>query len=312
MILVCGEALIDFFSTGKGERALAMEGHVGGSPFNVAVGAARLGREVAFFGALSDDFFGKRLRRALEEEGVSLSFAKRTGRPSPLSFVSVGEDGLVAYSFRNEGAADHDLLETDLPDPGDAVSCVSVGSYTLGLDSAGETVTRLAERMGRERVVSFDPNVRPGLIGDDAAWRARFERVIRAASIVKISTEDIGHAFGPGADVEAIARGWLRQGPALVLVTDGPQPVRAFGAFGSVRFQGPAVTVVDTVGAGDSFHAALLSFIEAEGRMTRGALETLDLAFIERALAFACRAAAITCSRRGADLPRSGDMARPA
>ncbi|WP_185983896.1 carbohydrate kinase family protein [Aureimonas mangrovi] len=310
MILVCGEALIDVFSTGSSGGALSMEGHVGGSPFNVAVGAARLGREVAFLGALSDDFFGRHLRQALASEGVRLDHVKHSRHPSPLSFVSVAADGLVAYSFRNEGAADHDILDADLPtDLDGVVTCITLGSYTLGLEPSGESVLRLAENARASRVVSFDPNLRPDLIADEDVWRGRFERAIAASTIVKISSEDIGHAFEPGADVDALAREWLAKGPALVLVTDGPQPVRAYGAFGRIEVQGPQVEVIDTVGAGDSFHAALLSHLEAEGLMSREALVVLDAASARRAVEYAARAAAITCSRRGADLPRSADLA---
>lgn len=312
MILVCGEALIDIFAaSGSAGGEISMRGHPGGSPMNVAVGLARLGRDTTFLGALSSDFFGDRLRRHLRDERVDMRFAKSSDKPTPLSFVSVAEDGLVAYAFRNEGAADRDLEAADMPrDLAPEIACVTVGSYTIGLDRAGAAMVDFAVAAARDRVVSFDPNVRLDLIEDRDAWHRRFDRLTGASAIVKISREDIDLAFGAEADTATLAGEIVARGAALVVVTAGSSPVQAFGRFGRVEMQGPDVAVVDTVGAGDSFHAALLARLDATARLSRPALDALEAAEASAVLSFACRAAAITCTRRGADLPTLAEMDR--
>ena len=310
MILVCGEALIDVFAADAGgSDALCLTGHPGGSPLNVAVGLSRLGRKAAYCGALSNDMFGVRLRRHLGTEGVDLRFAKTSSRRTPLSIVAVDGEGRVAYDFRNSDAADDDLLAADLPAALPAeINCLTVGSYALGLARTGKSVTALAEREGRGRVVSFDPNVRLDLLADRALWQARFDRVAKVASIVKISREDIDLAFGAEADTETLVADLRSRGIALVAVTDGTAPIRLFGAFGAIAVPSEASAVVDTVGAGDSFHAALLAHLDTAGLLTRDALAALSGTEAVEAARFAARAAAITCARRGADLPRLAEI----
>ncbi|MFC7395612.1 carbohydrate kinase [Chelatococcus sp. GCM10030263] len=307
-LVVCGEALVDCFATVERSQ-IVMRGVPGGSPFNLAVGLARLGRPVAFLGALSGDAFGRHLRDSLVAEGVSTDFVKRSDRPTPLSVVSTATDGTVDYSFRNHEAADYDLDERDLPrDLPASVSCIAVGSYALALEPTGTAIERFAAEHADRCVISFDPNVRPGLIRDSAAWRSRFGRIAGFAGIVKVSAEDIALAFGREADPRALAREWRASGVPLVIVTRGADPVLAFGAFGEIERPVEPVAVVDTVGAGDSFHAALLAFLDAADRLSRSALQSLEPTFAAAMLAYAASAARITCGRRGADLPYAKEL----
>ena len=307
-LVVCGEALVDCFATIEGPE-IAMRAVVGGSPYNVAVGLARLGRPVAFLGALSGDAFGRHLEATLDGEGVATELVKRSRQPTPLSLVSTGADGRVDYSFRNHEAADHDLEIRDLPrDLPASVRCIALGSYTLALEPVGTTIEAFAAAHAERCVISFDPNVRPSLTRDWDALRARLARILGSASIVKVSSEDIAHAYGADADPRMLARRWHAEGVPLVILTRGAESVLAFGAFGEVEHPIAPVAIVDAVGAGDAFHAALLAFLDAAGRLSRPAIEDLDARIVSEMLAYAARAAAITCSRRGADLPYAAEL----
>ncbi|MCA0424209.1 MAG: carbohydrate kinase [Proteobacteria bacterium] len=310
MILVCGEALVDLFlSPAKGgdvpARAVA-----GGSPFNVAIGIRRLGGRSAFFGGLSKDQFGTVLADMLAKEGVALDFARVTDRLSTISVVAMDASGVPSYAFHGEGKADRMLTEADLPEslPSN-INALTFGSYTLAVEPVGSTYLTLARREAPARVISIDPNVRPTVTPDIAAWRTRFETFLPLADIVKASDEDIATGYGHGADIEAVARDWLTQGAKLVVVTRGGEGAVAFSNTVTLRLPGRRVAVVDTVGAGDTFHATLLSRLDALGKLTKSALANLDETTIADIMHHAIVAASITCSRRGADLPTTADVA---
>ncbi len=307
MHLVCGEALIDLFvETGK---SLAVEAAVGGSPFNVAVGLARLGCSVAYLGGLSNDLFGEHLAGVLDAEGVNRDFVKRSARPTTLSFVSHASDGTVQYAFHGHDAADRNLSIADLPAAlPDDIRCLTFGSYSLAVEPIGTALEHLASTAGPKRVVSLDPNVRPNLIDRWPAWHRRFERFLGFSTIVKASEEDVTHAFGAGCDLVELGRRWLNTGPSLVVLTRGDKPLLAFGAFGELEVPVRAIAVVDTVGAGDSFHAALIAALDRASSLSTDVLRRLNRGTAERVLAFATVAAALTCSRRGAALPRLAEV----
>jgi fructokinase len=312
MILVCGEALIDLFvETGRREMvrgglpALAV---AGGSPFNLAVGIARLGARSGFLAGLSTDAFGRMLAERLAGEGVDLALAKASPRPTPLAIVSTGPDGQPAYTFHAENCAHADLSPADVPARlPDAVRAVAMGSFSLAMEPVGSTYAALAAREAGRRVVSLDPNLRPDLIADLARWRERFAGLVANADIVKLSDEDLRTAYGGLPEAEAAAR-WLAAGAALVVVTAGPCGATAYHACGRIAVPGRAVRVIDTVGAGDTFHAALLARLEREGRLSRAGLDALDAEALRGLLTEAATAASITCSRLGADLPTLADL----
>ncbi|AWN45332.1 carbohydrate kinase [Methylobacterium terrae] len=313
MILVCGEALIDLFvetgfaETGRpasergGLPALAV---AGGSPFNLAVGLSRLGAGSGFLGGLSGDAFGRMLADRLAAEGVDLAYARTSARPTPLAIVATGPDGHPAYTFHAESCAHADLGVGDLPASlPDAVRGIALGSVSLVAEPVGTAYAALAAREARRRVISLDPNLRLGLIPDLGRWHARFDGLVACADIVKLSDEDLRAAYGAGAGEAALAARWLSAGAALVVVTAGPDGARAHHAGGTVAVPGRAVAVIDTVGAGDSFHAALLARLDRDGRLARETLLRLDAEAIGDVLSEAVAAASLTCTRRGADLP---------
>lgn len=309
MILVCGEALVDLFA-GAGEGSERPARIVaGGSPFNVAIGLARLGVESAFLGGISRDGFGCMLADLLAREDVDGRYLVRTDRLSTISVVATGKDGHPSYSFHGEGAADRSLVPADLPPVlPDAVRALTFGSYTMAVEPVGSTYALLAERERGRRVISVDPNLRPTVIGDMARWHGAAERFYRAATLIKASDEDIRIAWEGQLTIAEAAGYWLDLGAQLVVVTQGGQGATAYSAAGQVAVPGHKVAVQDTVGAGDTFHAALLARLAHTGRLEPDAIATLDREALAGLLVYATAAAAITVTRRGADLPTAAEV----
>jgi fructokinase len=308
MFLVCGEALFDLFLEPAAGFELRFDGRIGGSPFNVAVGLARLGRRAALFTGLSTDFLGRRLAAALAADGVDTEFLLRKDAPTTLSLVGLATDGVPDYAFYGRGAADRSVEVAELPALPEAVTALHFGSFSLVVRPSGDAFAALAARESRRRLVSVDPNVRLNVEPDLDVWRARIAALAAHADLIKVSSEDLGPLY-PGRSADAVAQDWLDGGVRLVVVTRGADGALAFSARGRLAIPGETVAVVDTVGAGDAFQAALLCALEELGHASRAGLEGLDEPTLRRCLAFATRAAAITCTRRGAALPLRGELA---
>ena len=313
MFLVCGEALIDFFpSQPLAAGTLGFTAMAAGSPFNVAVGLARLGRPVSFFTKLSADAFGRFIAQRLDAEKVDHGLVRiAADRPTTLSFVATGPDGSPEYVFLGEGAADRSLTVDDLPaslDPG--IRALHFGSFSLAVEPSGSAFEALALREGGRRAVAVDANVRPRLTEDFAALRGRFERLAACATVFKASSEDVVHLYGTD-DFRVVAERWQALGTPLVLVTDGSNGAHALGRDGWSQVPTPAVQVVDTVGAGDTFQAAVLAALDMRDLLDRAAVAGLGAGQVTEVVAYATAAAAITCGRRGADLPRLEELPVP-
>jgi fructokinase len=309
LILVCGEALIDLF-VGPAEAAeMPARAVAGGSPFNVAIGLARLGVKAGFLGGISRDRFGALLAGILVHEGIDGRFLVRTDRLSTISMVATDDNGQPHYAFHGEGAADRSLALADLPAklPPD-VQALTFGSYTMAVEPVGSAFAALAERECGRRVISVDPNLRPTVVGDMARWATATERFYRTATVIKASDEDVRVAWGGRVSVAEAAAYWLNCGARLVVVTEGAKGASAFCAAGHVSMPGRSVVVRDTVGAGDAFHAALLAELAKTDRLSLDAIAALDLPVIRDLLGYAMAAAAVTVSRTGADLPTAADV----
>ncbi len=300
MIVVCGEALIDLVPDGTGRYAA----HPGGSPANVAVGLGRLGVDVALLARLARDRFGTLLRERLTSSHVRLDVAIESAQPTTLAVVNLDAEGLATYDFYVDGCADGGWDAAELPDPlpGTGVLHVS-GALALPVPAMGAALDALLTRERERRVIGFDPNVRPVLIRDEVAVRARIDRWLGLADVVKASAEDLAW-IAPGRTVESVAADWYRRGPSVVVVTRGADGAYAVGPGGPVDLPGVPVDVVDTVGAGDAFMSGLLASLPP----TRTALGHLDAAALTDALAFAQRVATVTCQRPGADPPWRAEL----
>lgn len=310
MILVCGEALIDLFVGAPSPIGLSAEAVAGGSPFNVAIGLGRLGRPAAFLSTLSEDTFGSFLAGKLTDAGVSAAYLQRCPNPTTLSVVATSPSGEPRYSFYAPDSADRALRPEALPPrlPPE-VNALAAGSYALGVEPIASAIETLLRREAGTRVISLDPNVRPRVVGDLKVYRERFERLMAHAHIVKASDEDIDLLY-PGQDLVLVSRMWLQRGPRLVIVTRGAEgPLCVFGP-SVIERPAPRVDVVDTVGAGDTFHAGLLSWFDANNLLTPHGFAGLTEAQVTSALDFAAAAAAIVCTRRGANPPTWDEVSR--
>ena len=309
MIVVCGEALLDVFNMGETRTGLTLEANVGGSPFNLAMGLARLGQPVGFFGAISAGFAGDVLMRALQREGVDTGAVARKNAPTTLSLIGLDADGVPSYSFYGMGCADRLLDAADLRRLPATLDALCLGSYASVVEPGASVLRELVEREQGRALIAFDPNIRLNVEPDVALWRAQLAWMLPRVDLLKISDEDLA-VLHPDLAPAAFARGALAQGARLVVVTCGALGALAWTANGSASIQPEPVTVVDTVGAGDTFQAALITWLVEHDALNRAALGALDSDRLHRALSFAARAAAITCSRRGADLPRRAELSQ--
>jgi fructokinase len=303
MILVCGEALIDLFVGAPSPTGLQAEAVAGGSPFNVAIGIGRLGRSSAFLTTLSEDAFGVFLREKLVAAGVSTAYIQPCSKRTTLSVVATNTSGQPQYSFYAEDSADRALTTDSLPPQlSPEVHAIAAGSYSLGVEPVASAVETLIRREAGRRVISLDPNVRPRVVGDLVTYRERFERLLTQATIVKASDEDIELLY-PSRDIVTAAKDWLGKGPKLVIMTRGAKGPLAVFKDSTIERPSPSIDVVDTVGAGDTFHAALLAWFDANSQLTPEAIDALTEGDVTAALDFASTAAAIVCTRRGANPP---------
>ncbi len=312
MMMVCGEALLDVFAAGETRTGLTLDANVGGSPFNVAVGLARLGQPAGFFSAISTGFAGDRLMRALLAEGVDTRAVARTPAPTTLSLIGLDAQGVPSYAFYGEGCADRLVTAEDLKRVPAELTLVNLGSYATVVEPVASTQRALVERErargAQGALIAYDPNIRLNVEPDLARWRAQLDWMLPRTDLLKVSDEDLGLLL-PDTGIDDFAARALAAGAKLVVVTRGAQGAVGWNAQGRVAIDPVRVTVVDTVGAGDTFQAALITWLAEHRVLAAQVLGTLTQRDLGEALAFAAKAAAITCSRRGADMPRRSELA---
>ncbi|MFE2535766.1 carbohydrate kinase [Streptomyces sp. NPDC059371] len=300
MIVVAGEALIDLVPQGSGALAGLLP-RPGGGPYNTAVALGRLGSPTAFCSRVSHDAFGESLLDGLVNAGVDVSSVQRGGEPTTLAVATIGADGSAAYSFYVEGTADRLFAAPDqLPD---GARAVSFGTCSLVLEPGASAYEELMRTAAAQDVfTALDPNIRAGLIPDPDAYRARFESWLPSVSLLKLSEDDARWLGGT-------PREWLAAGPAAVVITRGGDGLTAFTRDGVVHsVPGEPVDVVDTIGAGDTVNAALLHGLAARDALSPAALTELGTRGWTELLRFAARAAAVTCSRAGAEPPYAREL----
>lgn len=314
MITVCGELVIDLIPSrdpipGEPPQYTAFPG---GNALNVAVAAARLGAVTHLMSRVGPGPFGALLREHAATNGVVTDAMLPASEPVSLAVVELAEQGSADYSFHTVGAADWQWTAAELSAawPADT-RIVHIGSISSWTPPGSLAIADLVRRVRAEgtALVSFDPNVRPSLIVDDAAVRTQVTELRRVADVVKVSAEDLAW-LEPGVDLDEATARWAAEGPALVVVTDGGEPLRAARPGGAVlRVQPPAVTVVDTVGAGDSLAAGLFAELVRTGVLTSAQLRDLPEPELTALLDEAALVAALACTRAGADPPTAAELA---
>jgi fructokinase len=306
MILCCGEALIDMIPVTTAEGDAAFQPHTGGAIFNTAIGLGRLGVPTGFVTGLSTDLFGQQLRRALEASHVETALAISSDRPTTLAFVELHE-GHATYTFYDENTAGRCLTPDLAPVLPESACALYLGGISLISEPCAEFYTALAEREAASRVIMLDPNIREGFIGDASRYRARLARLLAVADIVKVSDQDLDWLV-PGA--ASLAEQVAQLAPeGLVIVTRGAEGAAAFVSGAEVAdVPAQKASVVDTVGAGDTFNAGVLAGLYRRKRLTKAVLAETPAETLKEVLAFGARVAAVTVSRAGANPPWASEL----
>ncbi len=306
MIVVCGEALMDVYPGEDTATGMSLDARMGGSPFNVAVGLARMRQPVAFYSAISSGAMGERLVRALQFEGVDIRALTRPAAPTTVSMVELNAEGTPSYRFHGAGCADSLLGSESLTRVPEA-DAYQFGSYAMVLEPTGSTLLALARRESERALIAYDPNIRLNVEPRIERWRHMLLAMLPLTHLLKISAEDLD-LLAPGLDPYKAAREWLDCGVAMVVVTRGREGALAWTQSHHVVSHARPATVVDTVGAGDTFQSAMLTALAERDSLTPAALRKLSASALGDVMAFAATAAALTCSRRGADLPRRNEV----
>lgn len=306
MILVGGEALVDLVpaaATGAGELGPLLP-LPGGGPYNVAITLGRLGAPVRFLSRLSTDGFGDALLDRLEVSNVDTSMVQRGAEPTTLAVAGIDADGSARYSFYVDGTADR-LVTDPGPLPAD-VTTLSLGTLSLLLEPGATTYETLLRR--HTGLTVLDPNIRSAMVSDPDAYRARFASWLPDVSLLKLSVEDAEWLAG-GGDVDGAIRGWLADGPAAAVLTRGADGLTVITQDGEpLTVPTAPAAVVDTIGAGDTVHGALLFWLYQAGINSTTAVAEIGVNGWRDALGFAAAAAAVTVSRAGAEPPYAAEL----
>lgn len=301
MILCCGEALIDMLPRKGADGTEMYQPFNGGSVYNTAIAIGRLGTPVGFFAGISTDFFGDSLLEGLKAANVSPKFIRRKDLHTTLALVKLS-NGHARYSFIDDGSAGRMLLKSDIPKLPKSISALHFGSISLIPEPSGGTYEALLKKSSRSHVISVDPNIRPTVIKDKKKHMARLRRLMALADLVKTSDEDVQYMTGK-QDFAKAAKAILRSGAKIVAITRGGEGVEVFSKSHALSLKAPSVKVADTVGAGDTFTAGFLTYLQRNGLLNKKSMASLEETQLRAAAEFAMKCAAVTVSRPGADPP---------
>lgn len=302
LLTVIGEALIDLVpGSGPGDY----QARAGGSPFNVAIGLARLGHRTALMARLADNAFGRLLREHAAAERVDLSSAPHATEPTTLAVVSLDAEGQAGYDFYLDGTADWQWTDAELARIPQNTAVLHVGSLASWTQPGSRHIRAAAAALHGHgsALISYDPNIRPLLLGEPHRARPLVEDFVAVAHLVKASREDVAWLY-PGAAVEEISARWLKLGALAVVITDGPRGASLFRADAPpVLRPGRRVRLVDTIGAGDAFTSGLLGGLVRRGLHTPERLSQCSVSLLAETVDEAVLISALTCERIGADPP---------
>jgi fructokinase len=292
-IWVCGEVLIDILPTGP---------VVGGGPANTAKALARLGHDVHFIDGISSDAYGQSARAELLRDGVNLDLALTSDKPTCTATVSLDAQGVASYEFLIDGTATFDFHSSWLPDPYRfQPQVLHIGTLVTVIEPGASALYDWAMQVAEFAPIVFDPNIRPSVQPDRDLYEAAVEKWAALSAVIKVSDDDLAWLF-PNQSIDDVANRWISDGVFLVVVTRGANGLVGFTADGRVEVPGVKVDVVDTVGAGDTVGA-----IVVEAMLSHGLVE-LRGDILQEVLARAAGAAAITCSRQGAQPPYKHEL----
>jgi fructokinase len=302
VILVAGEALFDLVLHDTGDE---LHGHPGGAAFNAARTIGRLEQPVAYLGRLSIDRFGRRLDAMLEADGVARGSVVETNDPTTLAIAEVDHEGVARYRFYERGTSASGLTtEAALAALPDVVDILHVGTLGLTLEPVATATEAVIERLAGDALVALDPNIRPWVVEDEDAYRARLDRVLARSHVLKVSEEDLAWLRPDLGATEAV-RSLLEGGPSVGLLTRGPHGALVVTRTAEVAVPAPRAKVVDTIGAGDAFGGGFLAWWSERG-LGREDLDRIDV--VVEATEFACLVAARTCSKPGAEPPFRSEL----
>lgn len=309
MIIVCGDVLIDFIpdKTKEGSDCYCLA--PGGSCANISVAIGRLGGKVGFMGGVSTDFLGEKLMHFLETSNVETKYVARGPQQTTLAFVELGEEE-PAYAFYDENTVSRLWVRSQSPGFTDDVNLIHIGSTSLIEPPISEACEQMFRIEKGKRILSIDPNCRPGNTLHPAVYRARMARLTAMADIIKLSKSDLEFLM-PDTSFDEAAEMWISQGTSIVLITRGSQGVLCYLPGHKVITVKPDYIdeIVDSIGAGDTFMAATLTYLQKENLLTLDTIKTITEKQIVAALEYAAVAAAMICQRRGANPPWEKEVA---
>ena len=292
-IWVCGEVLIDILPTGP---------VVGGGPANTAKALARLGYDVDFIDGISTDAFGVSARKELSQDGVGLDLTLSSDKPTCTATVTLDSKGSASYEFLIAGTATFDFDSSWLPDPSRLKpSVLHIGTLVTVIQPGADVLYGWAVQVGEFAPIVFDPNIRPSVLGDRAQYVQSVEKWVNISSVVKVSDDDIKWLY-PDQSLDEVAHRWIAGGVSCVIITRGAHGLIGFTEHGMEEVDGAKVAVIDTVGAGDTVGA-----IVVEG-IIKYSVHGLEGHVLNEVLHKAAIAAGITCSRAGAQPPRTHEL----